>query len=497
MPERIDTDGETDRDAGDADAKSDDDLLEVPVVSGGESTTVRTTTVTGIGGPIATVARTPRVTVRDALETARGDGFDGLQTISVRERLAIVGDAGRRFEGIGPATALGSPAAYERPVARATGLPVGWVHTSAHWLGYGLRHAAEALRAQSPTGGLDVYDEPSYTRERSVGLAFAPRVRVLGAVMPGNDPAVYAWPALALAMGIPIVLRPSDRDPFTPLRLARAFLAAGVPETAIHVLPAERAVGETIAQEADHAMVFGDERAVASYRNDRTVETYGPGNSVAVLARDPTERELETLARGITRAGGRTCFNLTRIIATGPCDPDRLAAELARRVAGVREGSIDDRRTDVPAFPDGKRAKRIDARVEALDGADVTATYRTGPRRIDGTGTDTESDAGTAGDVENTRLRPTVLRTPTLVEELPFPFAGVTERDREAISEIGPAYLGVCIGDEDLERAMVRSPQVRKVYGGAYPAAVDLRETHEEYLTSFCYETTTYDPSPG
>ncbi|MFB6309246.1 MAG: aldehyde dehydrogenase family protein [Haloarculaceae archaeon] len=460
-----------------------DDPPTLPLVSAGERETIETTAVSGIGGPVVAVSTARRVHVHDAVETAREEGFDALSEMPIRELLDRIADAGRRFEGIGPDSGLAPVAEYERRVARATGLPVGWVHTSAHWLGYGLRHAAESLRAQSPTGALDVYDDPAYTRERNVGLAFAPRIRVLGGVMPGNDPAVYAWPALAVAMKIPVVLRPSRRDPFTAVRLARALLAAGVPASAVHVLPGPREVGSTVVREADHALVFGDESATGEHRDDPAVETYGPGRSVAVVAREPTDRQLDSLARGITRAGGRTCFNLTRIVAVDECDPDALADDLAASVADVTDGPPTDPETDVPAFPDRERARRIDERADAA-GRDVTAQYRDGPRYA-------EFD-------DHARLAPTVVRTESLVEELPFPFAGVTSRDpdrpRALLGELDGAYLGVAIGEE-YERAMARSPRVRKVYGGTYPAAVDLRETHETFLVDFCYERTTYDPS--
>lgn len=459
------------------------EIPRVPVVSGGETETVRTLRLDGIGGPIATVARAPRVSAEAALERARDDGFEALQAMSIRELLDRVATAGSLFEGVGlpgATTPLTDRATYERRVARASGLPAGWVHVSAHWLGYGLRHAAESLRAQSPTGRLDVYDTGTYTRERTVGLAFTPRCHVLGAAMPGNDPAVYAWPALALAMKIPIVLRPSDRDPFTAVRLARALLAAGIPDAAIHVLPGTRDVGDTVVRSADHGMCFGDEGTVAVFRDRPTVETYGPGNSVAVVARDPTDRELDTLARGVCRSGGRACFNLTRIVATGDCDPDTLASNVARRVDDATVGPVTDPTTDVPAFPSPEAARRLDERVDAC-GHDVTAELRSEPRVVDGGNW--------------TALRPTIVRAPALVAELPFPFAGVTALDRDSIlARIDRAYLSVCIGDADLERALVRSPSVRKVYSERYPAAVDLRETHETYLASFLYETTTYDP---
>ncbi|MFB6303030.1 MAG: aldehyde dehydrogenase family protein [Haloferacaceae archaeon] len=456
-----------------------DDRPTLPTVSNGEHETIETAVVEGIGGPLADVSRTPRIRVRGALETARTEGFERLQAMPVREVLDCVAGAAIRYEGVGPAG--DDRSTYRERVARATGLPAGWVDVSAHWLAYAMRHAGEALRAQSPTGGLDVYDDATYTRERNVGLAWTPSGRVLGATMPGNDPAVYAWPVLALAMKVPVVLRPSDREPFTAVRLARRLLAAGIPDAALHVLPGDREVGIEVPRAADHGMAFGAEAAMEPFRDEPHVHSYGPGRSVAVVARDPTPDELASLARGVARAGGRTCFNLTRIVATGDCDPDRLAADLAARLADTPLGPVTGAETDIPAFPDPERAARVDARADAA-GRDVTAAERDGPRLVEAGGT--------------TYLRPTVVRAGGLVEELPFPFAGVTRIERGALPDrVDRAYLGVCIGDDDLERAMMRDPAIRKVYGGRYPAAVDLRETHEEYPASFLYETTTYDPS--
>jgi hypothetical protein len=238
----------------------------------------------------------------------------------------------------------------------------------------------------------------------------------------------------------------------------------------------------TVATRADHALVFGGTDTTARYRDDPAVETYGPGRSVAVLARRPTDRELDTLARGVVRAGGRTCFNLTRIVAVADCDADELAAALAERVACATDGPVTEPATDVPSFPDADRARRIDDLAAA--GRDVTAPCREGPRLRD------------HGD--HARLAPTVVRTGEFVGELPFQFAGVTARSPSSptilFRSLDGAYLGVAIG-EDYEAAMARSPHVRKAYGGAYPASVDLRETHETFLADFCYTTTTYDPA--
>lgn len=463
-----------------------DDLPIVRPVSNREQETLRTMTISGIDGALAELARVPSVRAHDAIETARTAGFEALQETSVSDLLDRLATAGALFLGEAAPARTGSLCSfdtYRHRVTESTGLPAGWVETSAHWLTFGLRHTAESLRAQSPTGKLDVYDDPAYERERTVGLAFAPRVRVLGATMPANDPTVYAWPALSLAMKVPIVLRPSDRDPFTAIRLGKALLEAGVPESAVHVLPGDRSLGETICNTADHAMAFGAEEAVGGFGGDSNVETYGPGESVAILGRDPSTRELDTLARGVLRAGGRACFNLTRIVATGDCDPDTVASELADRLLKTDVGPIHDKHTDIPGFVDHEAAVRIDEAITAHEGIDVTTEIGDRSSRL----FDTE---------DAIRLLPTVLRTDELVSEFPFPFVGVTRRDRDELPEcLDGAYLTVVIGDDEIERRLVRSPAFRKVYAGGYPASVDLRETHETYLASFLYTTTTYDPA--
>jgi len=461
------------------------DHLTLPLISNGERETLDVRVVEGIGGPLAEVSQTPQARVYEAIETARKVGFEALQDLPVRELLDRIADAGRRFESIGADTDTLKPrSVYEDRTARSTGLPVGWVRVSAHWLGYGLRHAAESLRAQSPTAGLNVYDDPAYKRETTVGLSFIPRIRVLGAVMPGNDPAVYAWPVLALAMKVPIVLRPSWRDPFTAVRLARALLAAGIPESAIHVLPGPHDVGETVVRRSDHTLLFGSEQAVDNYCDDPTVEAHGPGRSVAIVTRQPTERELNTLARGVTRTGGRACYNLTRVVAVEDCDANDLANALAYRVADTTDGPVVNNETDVPSFPDTERARRVNERADDA-GEDHTARYRNGSRY-------------TAYD-NHVRLAPTILRSSSLVDELPFQFAGISQRDpdhpRDLLKELDRAHLGVVVGSESYEEAFARSPRIRKVYANTYPPAPDLRETHETFLADFCYTTTTYDPS--
>ena len=56
--------------------------------------------------------------------------------------------------------------------------------------------------------------------------------------LPGDDPAVEAGPALAC--GNAFILKPSERDPSVPLRLAELFLEAGLPPGVFRVVQGDK-----------------------------------------------------------------------------------------------------------------------------------------------------------------------------------------------------------------------------------------------------------------
>ncbi|NIV49759.1 MAG: aldehyde dehydrogenase, partial [Gammaproteobacteria bacterium] len=49
----------------------------------------------------------------------------------------------------------------------------------------------------------------------------------LGAVLPSNSPGVHSLWIPSVALKVPVVLKPGSQEPWTPLRIANALLAAG------------------------------------------------------------------------------------------------------------------------------------------------------------------------------------------------------------------------------------------------------------------------------
>ena len=84
-----------------------------------------------------------------------------------------------------------------------------------------------------------VYDEIAPTGPSDLALITREPVGVVGAIVPWNYPILMASWKLgpSLAAGNSVVLKPSEKSPFTALRLAELALEAGLPEGVLNVVP--------------------------------------------------------------------------------------------------------------------------------------------------------------------------------------------------------------------------------------------------------------------
>ncbi|NOT31605.1 MAG: aldehyde dehydrogenase, partial [Planctomycetes bacterium] len=93
-----------------------------------------------------------------------------------------------------------------------------------------------------------------------IPLWFTPQCRALGAVLPSNSPGVNALWLPALAFKVPAVLKPGSADPWTPLRLVQALIAAGLPREAFALYPTDHEGAAAILDGCERALLFGDAR---------------------------------------------------------------------------------------------------------------------------------------------------------------------------------------------------------------------------------------------
>lgn len=433
-------------------------------------------TLTGFdGSPVADATITPALVVHDVARRTSS----ALRSLPIRtvldafERAADIFCAGRP-DGL-------APEEYVRNASLTSGLPLSIARQQT--LGLfppAMRAMGRFLEVQSP-GGLDVFDSHLYPAA-GIRIGLVPRGRNVGFVMPGNHPATHFMWLCALAMKVPVVVRPSSDDVFTPYRLATSLLEAGLPEDAIAFVPGGHDLVDTIVQACSLSVLFGGESLADRYASTRHVRIHGPGRSkVVVLAGADFERTTNLICRLVMDDAGRGCINGSAVIVEGS------AGKLAAAVAAALEN--------------------IPVRSPLVEGAQLGAVR---PREAEAYNALIDSRLG-SGALELTPgrgrrvatidgialMRPTVIEVqsfehPLFGMELPFPFVVFAPAaSRQDLLRAARHSLAVVIAgsDEALAEELLLEPTVDKVFdGGALSTEFDPLEPHEGFLLDFLFQ---------
>ncbi len=204
-------------------------------------------------------------------------------------------------------------------------------------------------------------------------------VSLVAAITPFNHPLnqVAHKLAPALAVGAPIVLKPSEKTPLAGLWLGRAVVEAGYPEDAVAVVTGDRAeiLDAFLTHPATAVIAFTGGVAVGKaiagrlgYR--RAVLELGGNDPLLVLADADVEEAASLAVVGATANSGQRCTAVKRIVADASV-ADQLAEQLAVVASGLVTGDPFDEATDVGTLIDVEAAALVERRVAAAvaDGA--------------------------------------------------------------------------------------------------------------------------------
>ncbi|NDK23985.1 aldehyde dehydrogenase family protein [Streptomyces sp. TR1341] len=430
------------------------------------------------GAPLAEVGEAPPLLVRRTLEQQRRARVeaDGRPRALGEERLRTLRIAGELFL---TATLDGErPEDYVRVQSLATGLPEAAVRRAMTQLRDQLAGLGPALGAQRPSGA-----GPDSPRAKWVR-----RASLLGVIAPSNHPATHGAWVQALALGYQIAVRPGGRDPFTPLRLVRALVQAGLGPAEATVLPGSHAAADTLVDTADLALVYGGESTVARYRDTSRVLVRGPGRTKALLlGTDQDDAVLDHLVQEVSDDGGVRCTNLTTVFTTG--DHAALADALASRLAKLPVLPAADPDAVLP-LRHISEATALHAAVQAhaRDAVDVSAAHH-------------GADPHPLVQEEAAAMRPIVLRCdspthPGTAVEMPYPCVWVAPwRPEDGTGPLGdslalhlldrddgPAaeWLAALLRDAPTVRTLLRGPHHRWWRDPLLP--------HDGYLGQFLME---------
>ncbi|MCB1057889.1 MAG: aldehyde dehydrogenase family protein, partial [Acidobacteria bacterium] len=343
------------------------------------------------GSPVAEVSQaSPGLIARDLGRI--GGARRALEERSVAELLEICSRAAGLFETaelpVGDPDADGAelqgPEGYLESLAATAGMPIALGRANMGKIVRALENQGAILGGL--TRGLDLSAlDRGWTLEGERRVSFLRQADALGAVLPNNSPGVHTLWLPAIPLKTPLVLRPGSAEPWTPLRIARALLAAGCPPEALSVYPGGHEGADRILLSCQRSMVFGDASTVERWSRDTRVQAHGPGWSKVFLdhgAAGSWPEHLDLIADSVLANGGRSCINASGVwtAAAGR----ELAEALARRLAEVTARPLDDPRAQLAAFPDPAIAHRISAGIDAALAAggaeDLTAAHRDGGR---------------------------------------------------------------------------------------------------------------------
>ncbi|WP_326540049.1 aldehyde dehydrogenase [Pseudorhodoferax sp.] len=200
-----------------------------------------------------------------------------------------------------------------------------------------------------------VYDEIAPTGPSALALITREPMGVVGAIVPWNYPMIMAAWKLgpALAAGNSVVLKPSEKSPYTAMRMAEIALAAGLPPGVFNVLPGfGHEAGEALALHPDvDAIGFtGSTRvgrrmlAYAGESNLKRVYNELGGKSAFIVFPDfdDLDRAAETAAGSMYFNQGESCNAPSRLLVHEAIADDFVARVARHAPAYAPADPLDD-----------------------------------------------------------------------------------------------------------------------------------------------------------
>lgn len=235
-----------------------------------------------------------------------------------------------------------------------------------------------------------IYDEIAPTGDSALALITREPMGVIGAIVPWNYPMIMAAWKLgpALAAGNSVVLKPSEKSPYTALRLAELALEAGLPPGVFNVVPGYgHEAGEALAlhMEVDAIGFTGSTRVgrrmldYAGRSNLKRVYNELGGKSAFVVFDDfaDIQRAARTVASSMFFNQGESCNAPSRVLVQAG-----IAEEFARLVAAeapkYAPGDPLNPTTELGALVDETQLKTVMGYIDAgrAEGARVMAGGR-------------------------------------------------------------------------------------------------------------------------
>ncbi len=179
---------------------------------------------------------------------------------------------------------------------------------------------------------------------------------VVAGITPFNFPAMIPlWKcAPAIAVGNAFILKPSERDPGVPMRIAELFIKAGLPPGILNVVNGDKVAVDALLTDARiKAIGFVGSSDIAQYiyatgtAQGKRVQCFGGAkNHMIVMPDADMDHAVDALIGAGYGSAGERCMAISVAVPVGKKTADILVEKLVPRVEALKIGPSTDEKAD-------------------------------------------------------------------------------------------------------------------------------------------------------
>jgi len=203
----------------------------------------------------------------------------------------------------------------------------------------GIPHLLKGEYSQGAGPGIDVY-----SMRQPLGIA--------AGITPFNFPAMIPlWmSAVAIACGNAFLLKPSERDPSVPVRLAELALEAGLPAGILNVVHGDKTVVDAILDHHDiKAVSFVGSSDIAQYvyqrgaANGKRMQCMGGAKNHGIIMPDADlDQTVADIVGAAYGSAGERCMALPVVVPVGEATANEFRERLLVEIGKLRVGISTD-----------------------------------------------------------------------------------------------------------------------------------------------------------
>ncbi len=207
----------------------------------------------------------------------------------------------------------------------------------------GIPHLLKGEFTDGAGPGIDMY-----SMRQPIGIA--------AGITPFNFPAMIPlWKAApAIACGNAFILKPSERDPSCPMRLAELFIEAGLPPGILNVVNGDKEAVDAVLDDPDIGAVgFVGSTPIAHYvysrgtAHGKRVQCFGGAkNHMIVMPDADMDKAVDALIGAGYGSAGERCMAISVAVPVGEATANVLVDKLIPRVEKLKVGLSTDREAD-------------------------------------------------------------------------------------------------------------------------------------------------------